>query len=399
MSKFDLSQGPDFARVTMQNAAAALLQFYPGQNPALWNIQEASYNGVLFHVFTSKTSYSAGLASAHDSGGRRKVKYAFPYVDGQTTDDLGRKGNTYNMDLIIHGPRYLNGLALLLAQFNLPTPGILVHPVMGRIQVAIEDYELTHQNDSRNAVAMKVTFAEHNYSIGTLTINNKQNVKSALATALGAFQTISTAITNVEGAVKFAQGVKKTITGLFGVYSATYAIVLTNINLSFNKSGSQDIPTLLPVNQGGLLNPDGTLSSNNYPVGGTLSSVPPTIFSTTSSAVAANNISKQVNLAYSQAGTAISAIEAQGVNALQLHDTVVSIRQTLVLLQAAFDAGIASSQVIVTQYITPRLMSIREVAFANDLSPNDYGNIVILNQGLLSVNYIPQGTQIQIPTN
>ena len=86
MSKLDLNKPLDFARATMGDLGA-VLQTFTGQDAGDWDIQEASYNNVVFHVFASKQIYNGAISQINDSGGRRKVKYQFPYQDGQTTDD------------------------------------------------------------------------------------------------------------------------------------------------------------------------------------------------------------------------------------------------------------------------------------------------------------------------
>lgn len=399
MSKFDLNNGADFARVTLSDTENILAQFYPGQSPNAWSILEGSYNGILFHVFQSSSEYQAGLGSIQDAGGRRKVKYSFPYRDGQTTDDLGRKPYSYSMDLIIHGIRYMKGLGALLLEFNKPTPGILVHPVMGKIEVAIEDWTITHSSESRNAAALHVVFTEHNFTIGSISDSGQSaTLKSALSKAINGFQKIQSAIIAVQGAVAFSQQLKNTISDSLERFQSNFASILSSINVSFNKAGSTDIPTLLPVNEGGLREPNGSLASDTFPVAGPLSDVPTTqLTSTTVAAVAATEITKQVVAERVRVASTIQLMLSQGEGSLPLHDAILSLRETLILMQDALEAGVASSQAQIVQYVVPRLMSLREIAFENGLPVGRYGEIAILNPSLESVNYVPKGTSLQVP--
>lgn len=398
MSKFDLNNAADFARVTLSDTAAILQQFYPGENPDQWSILEGSYNGVLFHVFQSNSEYQAALSSVQDSGGRRKVRYSFPYKDGQTTDDLGRKPETYTMDVCIHGVRYLQGVAALLREFNKPTPGILVHPVMGRIQVAVDSWDITHSPEARNAAVIRITFIEHNFTIGTVSELKQKTLKSALAQALDGFQKIEAAIIAVQANVKFAQSLKNSISTALTNFNAGYAVILSQINVSFNKAGSADIPTLLPVNEGGLQNQNGSLASNTFPVAGPLASVPASeLSSSTTAAVAASELTKSAVALRDELSATIRLMLSQGEDSLPMHDSIVGLRETLILMQTALEAGVASSQAQIVQYVLPRVMSLREVAFENGLPVNRYGDIAILNPALESVNEIPAGTSLQVP--
>ena len=135
MSRFDLGSSADFSRLTQQSLGS-VSQLIDGRDPGLWDLLEGSYNGVLFHVFRSKVDWQGALSQIQDAGGRRKVKYQYPYRDGQTTDDLGRKPGSFTMEIVIHGLRYMRGLAALEREFDKPTPGTLIHPIRGQMTVA-----------------------------------------------------------------------------------------------------------------------------------------------------------------------------------------------------------------------------------------------------------------------
>ncbi len=258
MSRFDLSNAADFARLT-GGTLGQLVSDFAGRDPGEWQLLEGSYNGILFHVFQSKSDYQAALPRITDTGGRRKVKYSFPYKDGQTTDDLGRKPQGFEAEILIHGERYMNGVIRLMAEFNKPTPGEFVHPVMGKMTVAVEDIQISHSSDTRRAALLKVTFTEHNFSVGDLGLVKDPSVKGALAQALDAFQKIESAILQVEGAVSFARTIKNQIKQALDEYKFQFGVTLTAMNGIFNPGSSTDIPSLLPVNEGGTRNSDGTL--------------------------------------------------------------------------------------------------------------------------------------------
>ncbi len=117
---------------------------------------------------------------------------------------------------------------------------------------------------------------------------------------------------------------------------------------------------------------------------------------TTAAAVAAVQITKNVAALRTQLKTTLAFIEDNGAS-LELFDTIQDLRETAILVQNALETGIASSNARLVQYTVPRLMSLREVAFANGLSPERVSEIDTLNPALLSTNYIIKDTIVLVP--
>lgn len=394
MSRFDLNDAGDFARLTLGNVGGVLQDLaLAGRSPGEWDILEGSYNGVLFHVVKSKSPWQGALSQVQDSGGRRKVKYQFPYRDGQTTDDLGRKPNSFSMDILIYGNRYLQGLKKIIAEFDKPTPGTLIHPIRGSMKVVVEDFEIIHASDKRKAAAIRVTFLEHNFTIGDIREGKDTSVKGALARALDFIATLENAILQVQGVAKFAQTVKNRIAGAIEDFNAGYATTLTNINVNLNSRGATDIPAILPVNNGGLRNEDGTLASETeLTVLASADEDQPVV-----AAIAAEDLRKQVNSRRAEVAAIIDDILDQGEDALELHQTILDLKQAAVNLQEALETGVASSQAQVIDFIVPRTMSLREVAFINGIDVNRVGEIDLLNIELGSTNLVERGTSVRVP--
>jgi prophage DNA circulation protein len=418
MGNFDLNTQLGFAQATAGNAAtvAAQLGTLTGQNPSNWDIVEGSYKStnpttknkppVLFHIFKSNSPYQAGLPKISDSGGRRKIKYVFPYQDGQTTDDTGRKPQTFQLEIMIFGTNYKIGLNNLLNELNQPYPGTLRHPVRGDIQCVMEDYELSHMAENRSAVLIRLTMIEHNFSLGNFSQQFPQNqstVKSALAGALTFIAKIQAVATYISNAEAFATSLKQELTSYVNQFQAGFTLLLQQINQAFNNSTSSDIPSLLPVNLGGTATTSTTFNTlvspsdpfQNAPINSSQDSATPV-----STQQAINN----VNALRDQANALIQNLESQTITypndgALYFYDQILAIKQSMNAMQSALELGIQSSQSTIVNYVTPRLMSIREVAFANGLSLDAVIDIEQLNQQqLLSVNYIAKGTTIQVPT-
>lgn len=401
MSRFDLSSSADFSRLTQQSLGD-ISRVIDGKDPQLWDIIEGSYNGVLFHVFVSKVDWQGALPQITGSGGRRKVKYQFPYKDGQTTDDLGRKPGSFQAEILIHGIRYFKGYQALMAEFNKPTPGVLVHPVRGQIDCVVDDVQEVFSSEKRKAVLLNVTFIEHNFTIGNLQDLKDNSVKGKLAAALDIFRQIDAINSKIEQAQLFVRGVKNRIEAFLNIFKNDTGAVLTAMNVTFNLGvGSTDIPSLLPVNQGGTRNNNGTIVQDNFLVVRSVSdpfnNVPVNALSTeTVQALAVVQIQKQILDLRVQAANIINELNVNG-GALDFFDDILSIRQSVVSIQDVFEAGVSTSNARIIDYTTPRLMSIREVAFANGIDVNRVQEIDILNPELLSVNFIDKGTILKVP--
>jgi hypothetical protein len=225
-----------------------------------------------------------------------------------------------------------------------------------------------------------------------------------LAKALTIFEAVDAIVNKIEAATLFVQGVKNRITALLNLFKTATGQTLTTMNVTFNPgAGSSDIPSLLPVNQGGTRETNGTVTDANFVVVRSVSdpfnAVPLSALDTdTVQALAVEAIKKQVEALRLQAAEIIAAINVNG-GALEFFDDILSIRQSVVLIQDVFEAGIASSNARIINYTVPRVMSLREVAFTNNVDVNRVRELDLLNPSLLSVNYIEPGTVVKVPVS
>lgn len=416
MSNFNLNNPADFARLTLGNANSILAQFNGGA-PVPWDIFEASYisnaslasggAAVRFLIFKQDSSdpavYSAAVSQIMDTFGRRKTKFQYPYRDGQTTDDLGRTPQKFEFDCLLFGDNYLQGLQMLLSELNDPTPGILSHPLYGDIQVVATETHLTHSNEKRKAVQLKLNFEEHNFSIAQISFEASTNDKSKtgkLAALSSAFAKISNAITAVGANLTAAQSVKNALKAGLSDFKDSYALIASQLNSAFNGGGPL-IPGLLPVGQGGLQNSSGqlitanpsTVVSPNDP----FASVPTSLLNAaTQTALVAQAIQKNIQANRANLTSIINSIEATPNGALSLHDNILDLKSTAITQQQAYEAGVASSNARIIQYITPWDMSVREVAFNNGLTAQNGIDIALLNPQLQSLNLVPKGTSLMV---
>jgi hypothetical protein len=439
VKSLNLSKKADFLLAT-GSSVATLAQLF-GKNPGEWDIEEASYNNVPFHVFQSKVSWGGALPSIRDTGGRRLAKFKFPYKDGQTTDDLGREAETFEVDCVLFGDTYTTGLKILMSQLQAPIPGTLIHPVRGKVTCKMQSYELIHSHEQRKAVQIKITFAEHNFSLASYgKTADIKNVKSLLANLLSAYAALNNLINKIKALVNLINSIKALLEDSINAYLAAFQSTIIDINQVFNNGSSIDIPTLVPVNQGGVLLPDGTLSSTTFPAATNPNdpfvSIPVTqiqaaiaatqklytddtvanILATLAAITAQNKINscriladtliKMLSAAKFNSSELLTVGIVNGTNettltdsdgSLEFYNEILDIKRGLILMQQAYEQGAAQAQIGIRRYTTPRLMTVREVAFANEIDPDRSIEIDILNPDLESLNYIEAGLEILVP--
>lgn len=413
MAQFDLNNPIDFARAT-NSFGAGLIGTFTARGSTDWLIQEGKYTSgitppggkpaeVIFHVFTSSKDYGGALSQISDSGGRRKAKFEFAFLDGQLTNDMGREPENFNLEIVLHGNNYYSAFLELMKILNEPTPGLLTHPVRGEIRCGMEHYELTHQESQRKAVAIKLTMTEH--SLTALQLSNKNLLKktapSLLSKLTTAFKKIEDAINAVQGAVFLVQSVKLQITQALQAYQNSYSKVGGNMNATFNPNGN--IPALLPVQGGGLQNGNGAIVTNTVtnavaPTDPFGSATPNLLLTALQQAQAIDHLQKDIENTRFQVASIITSMEESGggTGSLLLHDNIVQLRETANDLQDAFEAGKQSSEIRIVNFVTPRVMSIREVAFINGVSPEDSSQVALLNPEIESLNYIPASTLVKV---
>lgn len=419
------------------------------KNPSDWNIQEASFKGggtdgqvVIFHVFETNQPYSGALPRISDTIGRRKVKLAFPYTDGQTLDDIGRRGGGFELEIVFFGPSYMKGLNDLLKQLDRPQPGTLLHPVRGSITCGMENGTLEHSSEMRQAVMLRLTLSEHNFSAAKLTnISAIKSVPGALATALSALQALNQAIVAVQAAIKLVASIKNAIIQGLQNLRDFFQTLLADFNSLFNDTGSNGngttFPGLAPTNTGGLLQPvsaaqvqtaGNNLSPNTTRTAGTagtatlpggyvlvgtraptvyaptdpFANIPTSLLSPTArEALAVSQLTQRAQQMRDLASSVTQQMEAAngGLGSVQMRDIILAVTRSCIAAQTVLEAGVASSQARVITYTVPvnRVMSVREIAFANGLTPDDSQDIEIINPWLESVNYIPAGTSVKVP--
>lgn len=395
----NLNNPVDFASATLSKVSGALNQL-AGLNKGEWVIEEAAYghppgNLVVFHVFHSTQNYSAGVSQVQDSVSRRVVPFEYPYVDGQTTLDLGRSGESIDFDVVMHGDGYYAGYLALIQEFNNPLPGTLIHPVRGRMTVKFKEATVLHKSEAAKAVTLRLRFVEHNFEISFQSA--PPTTKSVLADAVNFISLINGAITAVQSNLITANQVQQAIAAAIQGYHDDYTQTLVAINTTFNAGSSSDIPGLLPVNSSaGSAFPSGAAPNDPF-----ASLTPAEIQAQQAVPLSAAQAVDKVANNRVLATAAISLMEAAngGLGALDFYDQILTIKQSAISIQKALELALSSSNAAIKQYTTPLVMGLREVCFANGIAVDRAYELEVLNPNLLSTNLIPPGTVLQVPTS
>jgi len=405
---FNLNNAADFAAATSSAVGAladplALLNDVLGRNSGKreWKIYEASFDGIIFHVFQTVQDFNAGLTSIADSGGRRIAVFKFPYKDGQTTNDLGRDGYSYSIDCIFHGKGYKDAWNNLKQRLDTKAiPGDLIHPITGKVRVKPKTWSYTHTSESHQAVMVKMEFVEHSFSVGsTILTDVDPTSKGALSGALDFLNKIQSTLTTVLATVNLARTFVSTINNSIAELTAFYRSALALFNFTFNQGNTTDTPETVSVQQGGTVSTGGTSGANAVSVS-TSPSQQDNIDSTSAvlQVLTTQQVIDLVNQYRALVETLLETIAAQGAE-IAFYELILVLKQSCNALQDVAEKGIKSAKPTVIQYKLFRKMSLREVAFVNGLTPDDVLVLDALNPTLDSTNDIPIGTVIQVPTN
>lgn len=387
---------------------------------------KGNLKGTIDENYTSKTF----LSDVNDKGGRRIARYKYPYKDGQALSDLGRMAESFTFNLKFGGLQYqtrFNDFITNVAKYN--GDAQLVHPIRGIIPVKFVDWNFVHTNDEWNFVTIKAVFEEDNSVIlkqinkgggqqqASVSIDQSiRNGLSKLSTYQAAVQSAisdATAILKLPGAIQSALKQRlSSITGAIAGFQAQLAATFSS-NSSLNRVNAQAAQVgsnILNINSGTVNN---TTTSNNNGTA-TTSTLPPVfqsgfdpttdslISSQLSSFINANQVTTQqavftANQIRSTISTAIS--EAETNLGIYSFDTIYAYRQMAVMVQEITESCVSSVTPEIVNYTLPVPMSLRQIAFANNLDPDRGNDIEALNPYIQSVNRVEAGTVVLVPAS
>ena len=400
---------------------------YGKPSKGTWNLDRGVYRNsrgveiVFFYAESnsaeSKTNMTA-VDSINDSGGKRLAVYEYPYVDGQRVADLGRKGETMSFNIKFFGTNYQQRMKEFIdvvlndsGGSNVPQ---LIHPVRGTFNVRFRDYEFVHKYDEWNAITIKATFIEDNQGKIQARSDQTQTPDAALSSNLDTFArgvtSITATITSVTSLLGLPASIKAEMLQRLSSITAAFSALLGQLAATFSSSSviqtiASQSPTLITdiisISSGTVASASGVTA--NIPPVFQAGLTPSTQASVTANAAAytsANQITPQhAVFKTNQIRQSISAAILDCRNQLSNsgYDIEINYRQMAVQLQTAVEVCLTASQKSIVYYITPRAMSLRQVAFMNQLSYDRQNDIEALNPYLPSVNYIPAGYTVIVP--
>ena len=120
----------------------------PSLIPPGWKTryQQASFRGVPFAVVRHETRL-----------GQQTVVHEYPQRDTPWTEDMGRSARRYQVRAIVIGPDYDQARNRLVAAFEAPGPGILIHPAYGRVIAKLDGAVTLSENPAREGGKVEIT--------------------------------------------------------------------------------------------------------------------------------------------------------------------------------------------------------------------------------------------------
>lgn len=361
-------------------------------------------------------SQRTALDQVSDGGGRRVAIYEYPYLAGQRTKDLGRRGEKFTFNIKFHGSNYQTKFQeFLQVVVQSSGSGLLSHPVRGKVQAQFLDYEFVHRYDESNAVTIRANWAEDN--TGQIAAENLKpaSPNSALRTALQGLTAIQATIQQslfaAGAALLLPQAIVNAMNLRLQSITDQTSLLLGQLAVTFSSDGKlKALATDAASVSGGVSAlSSGTVAANSNQPAQVLPPVYQVGFSPADQTailqrqslfVSANQITTQqavfsANQARSAIVEAIAEIDFYTSNTG--YDATLQYRELAVLIQQATESCVASAQALVTIYTVPYAMSLRTVAFLNGLTVDRQNDIEALNPYVGSINYIPEGVLLTVP--
>jgi prophage DNA circulation protein len=112
-------------------------------------LRPASFRGVTF--FVKALSFT---------GGRRTVLHEFPEKDDPITEDMGGIAKEFTIDGFVIGDNYTQDRDALIRVLDQYGPGVLIHPTIGELNVAVGRYTVREQTDDGGMAVFTIPFIQ-----------------------------------------------------------------------------------------------------------------------------------------------------------------------------------------------------------------------------------------------
>jgi prophage DNA circulation protein len=161
-------------------------------------LQQAYWRGIPFLVETQQVTK-----------GRKTALHEYPFRDGGWVEDLGRKQRVFRFTGHLVGDSAPIMQLLLDTACELAGPGLLIHPTLGAMNVALMSASSSVHSDKMRVISVEFEFMEQGTSLFPGIISSALSaVVGAVSNALSAFgsaiSVAMTAISLVSGAVEIA---------------------------------------------------------------------------------------------------------------------------------------------------------------------------------------------------
>jgi prophage DNA circulation protein len=208
--------------------------------PWAWNLQPASWNGVPFFVQAST-----------DQRGRRTAVHEYPFSDSVWVEDLGRGTHKISIQGFLVGDDVYSQRDKMAAAAETAGPGNLVHPSLGNLTVALENFGFSERTERGRTIEVRFDFIETQTATQATTsalATALQSVATAVQTGLAVYNdftsAVSTAIGGINAGLTFASNIFASVVGTVGGF-----ITLATDSAGDSSAATSAVDTL-PGNNG-----------------------------------------------------------------------------------------------------------------------------------------------------
>lgn len=351
--------------------------------------------------------YSTDLAMLQftDTLMQGKVIKDTPYTDSVNIEDTGFKGYEFKMSLLFIGDDYLTALynfekAIITKPSNPSQYLSLEHPTRGKISgytYVVEGPQIITSLAYWQGCIVNVTFRSvdtQGVIANAPVISTARQISRALNAALATINALGTTVAQIQGLqINLQQG-------YFSSTSSTFNVSNTQ-NISITYTQYKEIQNEVTQLQNQLFN----CVLYVYRYGN--SSVK--ISELSSSEVDYNYIPRSLNQIkkytlpqgdiimnyyYKSTNNVLALLASYGA-ASQANDLIIQIKKSITNLSAVCQT--IGNKITTNYFVTPYAMSIRRVLSLNNLQLNRIGDVLELNPNIISANYVPENTVVNLP--
>ncbi len=214
-------------------------------------LQQAYWRGVPFLVDASETTK-----------GRKLAVHEYPFRDGGWMEDMGRKQREFRMTGHLVGDFAPVMQLLLDTAIELPGPGLLIHPTLGAMKVALISASTVSRADKMRVISIEFVFREQGESLFPSIITK------TLSSVIG---TVSDALLKFGSEIAIGLAVVVVASGLIARLAGTG---VTQSFATASNTAATD-PAALVGMATGLPPPDDSTSYGRYANGSAYTALPP----------------------------------------------------------------------------------------------------------------------------